>query len=186
MAKKGPGRVKKVPQKPAGQGLYTLEVLLIGGPVEAEFQQENPTVSRTIQIRGDQTLGDLHQAIFDAFDRFDEHMYQFEIGGKRPMDRKARRYTIHVEDPGDEDADETPLASLGLKPKQVFFYWFDFGDDWWHEITVVSVEPEIPPGHFPQVTARTGESPPQYPGLDDEFEDEDEEEEDEGADRGKK
>jgi hypothetical protein len=176
MARKGHGRVKKPPQQPAGAGLYTLEVLLIGGPVEDEFNEKNPVVSRTIQIRGDQTLGDLHQAIFDAFDRDDEHMYQFEVGGKKPMDRKARRYTIHVEDPEEEDAEETTLESVGLKPKQVFYYWFDFGDDWWHKITLVSIEPTIPPGHFPQVTDRTGASPPQYPGLEEEFEDEDEEE----------
>jgi hypothetical protein len=32
------------------------------------------SISRTIEIRGNQTLEDLHHAIFDAFDRFDEHM----------------------------------------------------------------------------------------------------------------
>ena len=45
-------------------------------------------VSRTIQIRGAQTLDDLHNAIFDALGRYDEHRYEFQFG-KKPMDRKA-------------------------------------------------------------------------------------------------
>jgi len=32
---------------------------------------------RRITIRGDQTLKDLHHAIFRAFDRYDEHLYAF-------------------------------------------------------------------------------------------------------------
>jgi hypothetical protein len=38
-------------------GLYTLEVCLVGGPVADEFLEKNPVVSRTIEIRADQTLG---------------------------------------------------------------------------------------------------------------------------------
>ena len=73
--------------------LYTLEVFLIGGPVSEKFAKKNPVVSRTIQIRGDQTLEDLHHAIFDAFGRWEEHMYEFQFG-KGPMDPKARRYVL--------------------------------------------------------------------------------------------
>ena len=83
-------------QKPAAKAakeedgrLYTLEVFIIGGPVSEKFAKKNPVVSRTIQIRGDQTLEDLHHAIFDAFGRWEEHMYEFQFG-KGPMDPKAR------------------------------------------------------------------------------------------------
>jgi hypothetical protein len=47
---------------------YTLEVFIISGPVTEKFLKRNPEICRTIQIRGDQTLEDLHHAIFDAFD----------------------------------------------------------------------------------------------------------------------
>ena len=36
-------------------------------------------VSRTIALRGDQTLHDLHEAIFAAFDRFDAHLYSLHF-----------------------------------------------------------------------------------------------------------
>src|SRR5438093_7109202 len=81
---------------PTGDGkvrLYTLEVFLLSGPITEKFAKENPVVSRTIQIRGDQTLEDLHHAIFDAFGRSDEHMYEFQFG-KGPMDPKAPRYVL--------------------------------------------------------------------------------------------
>ena len=61
------------------------------GPVSEKFLKRNPEISRTIQIRGDQTLKDLHHAIFDAFDRFDEHLFEFQIG-KGPNDPKGKRY----------------------------------------------------------------------------------------------
>lgn len=59
------------PAEPGGGGFYTLEVFLIGGRITASFAKKNRVVSRTIQIRGDQTLQDLHHAIFDAFGRFE-------------------------------------------------------------------------------------------------------------------
>ena len=76
------------PTEPDKVRLYTLEVFIISGPVAKKFAKKNPVVSRTIQIRGDQTLEDLHHAIFDAFGRWDEHMYEFQFG-KGPMDPKA-------------------------------------------------------------------------------------------------
>jgi hypothetical protein len=78
---------------PAHQGgvrLYTLDVFILSGPISERFAKKNTEISRTIQIRDDQTLEDLHRAIFDAFDRFDEHMYEFQFG-KGPMDPKAKR-----------------------------------------------------------------------------------------------
>jgi pRiA4b ORF-3-like protein len=52
-----------------------------------------------------------------------------------------------------------------------FGYWFDFGDDWWHQINVVDFQTEVPKGTYPRVTKRVGESPPQHDDWD---EDEDE------------
>jgi hypothetical protein len=165
---------------PTRTRLHTLEVSLIDGPVKEDFLERNPIVYRVIQIRGDQTLEDLHNIIFRAFDRDEEHLYEFQVGGKRPADRKAKRYQLAMttEDLVFDDGDgatscveETQLDSLGLKARQSFFYWFDFGDDWWHQIKVVSISDELPPGKFPQIVDRVGDSPPQYQPWDDEDDD---------------
>jgi len=151
------------------QKLYTLEVFLVSGPINAKFAKKNPVISRTIQIRGDQTLDDLHQAIFEAYDRFDEHLYEFQFG-KGPMDPKGPRYVapdgfeIEVGE-GEKPSgrtDHTTIESLGLRKGRAFGYWFDFGDDWWHQIDVEAIEDAVPQGKYPKVINRVGESPPQY------------------------
>ncbi len=149
--------------------LYTLEVFLLSGPVTPAFARKNPVISRTIQMRGDQTLEDLHNAIFDAYGRWDPHLYEFQFG-KRPMDPKGPRYTpeeasvewIVDENPPAGRTEQTTLDSLGLKVGSRFGYWFDFGDDWWHQINVEAIEENVPPGRYPKVIKRIGADPPQY------------------------
>jgi hypothetical protein len=173
-------RPKKAPVTPSEPirreevRLYTLEVFLLSGPISAKFARKNPVVSRTIQIRGDQTLEDLHLVIFDAFGRWEEHMYEFQFG-KGPMDPKARRYVLPhsfeadmVEsNPPAGRVDRTRIDSLGLAVGRSFGYWFDFGDDWWHQLNVEAIEKAAPNGKFPKVTKRVGKSPPQYPEEED-------------------
>jgi hypothetical protein len=156
------------PDKPH---LYTLDVFLIGGPVTERFAKKNPVVCRTIQIRGDQTLQELHYAIFAAFNRWEQHAYEFQFG-KGPMDPKGRRYVLpgafaveRKENDGPGPAgrvDTTTIDSLILKADDRFGYWFDFGEDWWHQINVEAIEDKIPRGKFPKLTKREGKSPPQY------------------------
>lgn len=158
--------------------LFTLEVALIGGPPIVELPAKKNQISRTIEMRGDQTLASLHETIFDAFDRDDEHLYEFQLGAKKPMDRAARRYGMKMDaddffdDDNDGDAAETAIGSIDLKAGDVFFYWFDFGDDWMHRIKVLAIAEEAPKAKYPRVTKSVGKSPAQYPDFD---EDEDEE-----------
>ena len=160
----------------SGKGrIFTLEVAILSGPMTATFIRMNPVIARTIEIRGDQTLADLHRAIFDAFDREDEHMFEFQIGGRRPMDPKARRYVLPMamNDPFGEakPADgltRTTIGSLGLETGEAFGYWFDFGDDWWHQVNVLAIDEAARSGKLPKVTRRVGQSPPQYVDWDEE------------------
>lgn len=142
--------------------LYVLTVFLTGGPVSAKFA--NKVISRTIEIRGDQTLAQLHEAIFQAYDRWDQHLYEFQFG-KRPFDPDGPNYGIPDGPPGKNrpgDARTTTLDDLGLEPGRVFGYWFDFGDDWFHQIQVERIEQAIPTVTYPRVIKRVGKSPPQY------------------------
>ena len=167
------GRTKKLPAaaqpRPRGKRVFRLQVAILAGPMRDSFVRKNPVILRTFEARGNHTLADFHYAIFNAFDREDEHMYEFQLGGKRPMDPKARRYGLPVAmvDPcgdrdGSADAERTTLDSLGLATGDVFGYWFDFGDDWWHQIEVLAIAAGAPRGRLPKVTRRVGKSPPQY------------------------
>jgi hypothetical protein len=156
-------------RKPSAD-VFTLEVFLTDGPISPAFAKKNPIVARTIEIRADGTLADLHQAIFEAFDRDDEHLYEFQFGGKGPYDPKARRYGLtEYEDDlmGGEsaagDVRETTIGSLKLKVGGMFGYWFDFGDDWRHQVRVLSIAPAETKVRYPRISSRQGKSPPQYP-----------------------
>jgi len=106
------------------------------------------SVSRTVALRGDQTLDDLHEVIFRAFNRFDPHLYSFYFpkAPKRgsPPGRGAREYTAPQAFEGADlvgeqsrfDAAQAKIDDLRLKVSQSFEYLFDFGDNWWHEVTV--------------------------------------------------
>jgi hypothetical protein len=135
------------------------------------------SIWRRIAVRGDQTLDDLHEAIFQAFDRDDEHLYSFFFprpGRKgRAALRDAEEYThpFNATKPDPfadkplKNAGTTRLSALGLKAGRTFLYLFDFGDEWWHEITVEETDAPDDKGQYPRIIEKRGKSPPQYPDL---------------------
>jgi hypothetical protein len=144
-----------------------LQVFPIGGPVGDEIADRE--ISRPIQIRGDQTLADLHRAIFDAFDREEEHLYEFHFG-QGHHDPEGPRQALH---PGRAagmrggilagDVETTTLDDLGLEVGRAFGHRFDFGRDRMHQIDVEAIDEAPARVRFPGVIARVGASPPQYP-----------------------
>ncbi|MBE9209738.1 plasmid pRiA4b ORF-3 family protein [Nostoc sp. LEGE 06077] len=161
--------IAKTTVNPSPNALYVLEVFLVEGPITEEFAAKNPVVSRTIEIKGSNTLAQLHKIIFKAFDREDEHMYEFQVGGKGPQDPNARRYCLKEAFSSSDltpaptgDVASTSIASLGLSIDDAFGYWFDFGDDWWHQIDVQIISDTVPSGKYPKIRERVGASPPQY------------------------
>jgi hypothetical protein len=157
-----PSRVVIAPASPPAK-LYVLTVFLAGGPIGKKFA--NKEISRVIEIRGDQTLGDLHHAIFKAYDRSDEHPYEFQFG-KRPFDPAGPNYGSSSPRPKQNsksgDARTTKLDDLHLEPHRAFGYWFDFGDNWFHRLQLERIEQAIPTVTYPRVIKRVGKSPPQY------------------------
>lgn len=148
-----------------------LEVFLIDGPITEEFAAENPVVSRTIEIKGSNTLADLHKIIFKAFDRQDEHLYEFQVGGNGPQDPNAKRYCLKQAFSSSApaptgDVSTASIATVGLSIDDAFGYWFDFGDDWWHQIDVINIQDLAQSGKYPKITKRVGASPPQYADFD--------------------
>jgi len=151
----------------------------------------NSEVWRKIAIREGCTLHDLHNFIFDAFDRYDDHMYSFYVPHSRKKfnPRTIRNYSDEFIHPyaceeqemfGSEtqDASTAPIESLDLIDKQKFYYLFDFGDMWWHEITVEITDEPADDEKYPRILERNGKSPDQYPDYDEDGEYDYDEEED--------
>jgi hypothetical protein len=137
---------------------------------------------RIIEASENCTFDDLHETIFQAFDRFDEHLYSFFITREDARNTRTIYNAPKITHPmgvvdimGFEKkpklTNKTRIGDVGLNEKDVFHYLFDFGDDWWHRIRVQKIY-EINPGkkHIKLIKS-VGESPPQYMDYDD-YEDE--------------
>jgi len=134
--------------------------------------KDSKRIWRTIAVRGDQSLEDLHEAIFLAFDRSDPHLYSFYFPSA-PRGRKGaptREYTsaFVLEDAGPiegrekHDAAKTRMNELHLKVGERFEYLFDYGDYWLHEVDVHEIRPVVVGAVRPAVLEKHGRSPPQY------------------------
>ena len=113
---------------------------------------------------GTHTLDDLHWIIFEAFNRDEEHLWEFQVGGKsrRDVDGNIHYGVSDIADEDNLDASATTLNSLNLKPGSTFWYIFDFGDEWEHSITVTKIEDAETKKMEPRIAKRTGKAPPQY------------------------
>jgi len=143
--------------------VYTFKVYLGGVPKK---RPEPPW--RKIEIAGSRTLDDLHEAIFDAFDRLDgTHVYSFFVGGGKSRTGRDRyegtRYTSPDEMTAEQERNstETTINSLGLDVGDHLRYLFDPGSEWWHVVELAHIE-DRPEGSlkYPRVVEKRGESPP--------------------------
>lgn len=153
--------------------IYQLRVSIIG----------IPKLYRIIEISEDCTFDNLHDAIFQAFDRFDEHLYSFFITRKDTKniqsiyDAPEITHPMSVEDimgfgKMKKSTAKTRIGDADLNEKDVFHYLFDFGDDWWHRIKVQNISETKSNKKHLKLIKSVGESPPQYPDYDEDFDDE--------------
>ena len=135
------------------------------------------SIWRTMVLRGDQTLDDLHETIFAAFDRDDEHLYAFYFPNatarRSPRGAPFKEYAApHGFEPdaltrdGRYNAAAVRLDDLQLRQGQTFEYLFDFGDEWWHAIKVDALGASDPTKAYPRIVDMRGASPAQYPEQD--------------------
>jgi hypothetical protein len=136
-------------------------------------------VRRTIAVRSDQTLVDLHYVLQAAFDWDDDHLYSFWLGGKF-WAQDGTRYThpfvlendpfagwdLPIAKPG-RGSSEQRLDRLGLSKGQRIAYLFDFGDEWRVRLTLRRITADDG-GEYPRLLESVGEAPPQYPDYEDE------------------
>lgn len=149
----------------AGMKIYRLRVSIIG----------ISKVFRVIEASEGCTLDQLHEVIFDAFNRYDAHLYSFFITKRDTKNPRTIWNAPEITHPAalqDQDmlgfdrprrsTSETTVGAIGVKSKEVFHYLFDFGDEWWHRIRVESVTERQDDVDPVRVVKSVGAAPPQY------------------------
>ena len=110
--------------------VFAFQAVLV--PYGPDVAWPTEPVLRTIAVREDQTLEQLHEALRLAFAWADPHMYAFWMSG-RWWDAEGARYQTPDEACPDDDgirSGRTALSELGLRKGKALAYLFDFGDEW--------------------------------------------------------
>ncbi|MCO6439346.1 MAG: plasmid pRiA4b ORF-3 family protein [Phycisphaerae bacterium] len=129
---------------------YVIKITLVG---------TKPSIWRRFCVPGEISLDRLHDIIQIVMGWQETHLHCFEIEG--------RRYAEELEDAGDDGEQEAKirLSDLIVTEKAKFFYEYDFGDAWCHELQVERID-DIPKGHCLRVTCLDGKQscPPEDVG----------------------
>jgi catechol 2,3-dioxygenase-like lactoylglutathione lyase family enzyme len=120
-------------------------------------------VRRTVTVRDDLTLVDLHYALQSAFGWDDDHLYSFWLDGDFWGDEDGRYmhpfHAASIDPPGKSAC--ARLEELDLVEGQPIAYVFDFGQEWRVALTVKEKRP-VDGRAVARCIEKVGTAPPQY------------------------
>lgn len=143
---------------------------LNAAPLKIKIELENLSfpIHRKILVPNELDMYELHVIIQAAMGWENSHLFQFSD--------KKWKYAIRVQD-GVEDADNyggffddvyeaseiTLTEFLTHTNGKTFWYWYDFGDDWWHKISIQKVSKKDLSSYrgVPFCTEAVGACPPE-------------------------
>lgn len=118
-----------------------------------------PSIWRRVRVPANYPLRRVHQVIQAAFQWFDMHLHQFEIGG---------RVYGQPEIEGDvfggmriHNDKHVKLGALIGRGIERFLYRYDFGDDWEHVVTIEAVMDPEPGIDYPVLVDGARTAPPE-------------------------
>jgi hypothetical protein len=123
--------------------------------IKVTLKGSRPPIWRRMQVISDTTLAQLHPLLQCVMGWEDAHLYQFVVSGIRYGDPRL------LGELDAEDARTVPLATLGLREKVKFFYEYDFGDSWEHELLVEKILPRDEGKRYPVCLTGKGACPPE-------------------------
>jgi hypothetical protein len=124
-----------------------------------------------IAISGSINLYGLAEHIIDTVGFDFDHAFGFYDNRKDPYKSKEL-YTLFadmedVEDDGEPGVNRTFIEEVFKKGKRMLFL-FDYGDDWYFDITCTHAEPAETKRKVRKILSESGQPPIQYPDFDEE------------------
>ncbi len=125
------------------------------------FRRAKSFFSRTLELRAEDTLEDLHRAIQRALSWDNDHLYSFFLNNVEHDELYS--FSCPYEEDSPPWTHEAVLGELGLVRRHTFLYLFDYGDHHLFEVKVVDIQEQaLPKVRYPRVTDSHGDAPPQY------------------------
>jgi hypothetical protein len=135
-----------------------------------------PKLYRDIEIDSGKSLYDLAEGIVGAFDFDFDHAFGFYSKLTSHYFDSPSKYELFADlEGGESDAGSvkrTKVAQAFLDVGSKMLFLFDYGDEWRFKVEVIGLGEKVPKARYPNVVKFIGTAPPQYPDLDEEFEDE--------------
>lgn len=152
MARKKPAGLPPA-ATPKTDDVYRLKVAL---------EYLKPQVWRRVEVP-DCTLERLHEVIQRVMPWDSSHLWCFEVGRTRYVDREFLDF------PEDRPASGATLGQLAAAGVKKFRYTYDFGDSWDHQVAIEKTVPREPKVKYPRCTAGARACPPDdcggFPGY---------------------
>jgi hypothetical protein len=123
--------------------------------IKVSLRYVNPPIWRRLQVPSTTSLAELHDIIQTAMGWYDCHLHQFEVNGVHYAD------TEHMLE---DTTDEARRTLAAMQAGDRLAYWYDFGDDWWHDIVVESVDRADPALTYPHCVTGRRAGPPEDSG----------------------
>lgn len=114
-----------------------------------------PPIWRRVQVNSDITLGKLHQIIQSSMGWTNSHLHGFSIGGVE-YGQPLPELDLEI-----KNEQKVKLSKVVTGEKQKFFYTYDMGDSWEHEILVEKVLPHDPLVRYPVCITGKRACPPE-------------------------
>lgn len=137
----------------------------------------NKRIYSKIDVHSESLWEDLHLAIQKAIGFENDHLYSFFLTGEGTKSIRKRMDAPEVAcplaDPADYVTTRTRVGDIELNEKEKLYYLFDYGDEWWFELTVTDIKDGGEEEHYPAIKMVKGPLPEQYPDCEEwDFEDE--------------
>lgn len=156
---------RKAASKKAPANAPTTKISIPIYQIKVTLKDFKPSIWRSIQVRSDATLGELHAIIQMAMGWSNSHLHHF-IVGKSP---NLRFIGAPVPYEGGDQMDEENEGEIAIsqvlsatKPKMTYEY--DFGDSWEHEVSLEQVVESKAGVHYPRCIAGENACPPEDVG----------------------
>ncbi len=114
-----------------------------------------PPIWRRVQVKSNITLGKLHQIIQASMGWTNSHLHGFSIGGVE-YGEPLPELELEI-----KNEQKVKLSKVVTGEKQKFFYTYDMGDSWEHEILVEKVLPHDPLVCYPVCITGKRACPPE-------------------------
>jgi hypothetical protein len=134
--------------------------------IKVTLKEFKPSIWRSIQVRSDATLGELHAIIQMAMGWTNSRLHHF-IVGKTPNLRFIGAPGPNEDGLGlmdEENEREIAISRVLSATKTKITYEYDFGDSWEHEVALEKIVEAEAGVHYPRCLAGENACPPEDVG----------------------